>query len=74
VTRRDWFWVSIGVAMYFALGAALGPFSSALFGNDPEIVKRAYVLKAWFDILANTLIAAGMLCPAAGQAKPGRSI
>jgi hypothetical protein len=73
ITRSDWFWVTFGLSLYFALGVALGPFSRVFFPSNPELVRQAYLFKAGADILAFVLVAVGMLCPIAPPSKPSSS-
>jgi hypothetical protein len=73
ITRSDWFWITLGLSLYFALGVALGPFSRVFFPSNPELVRQAYLFKAGADILAFVLVAVGMLCPIAPPPKPLRS-
>jgi hypothetical protein len=62
VTARDWFWISLGLSLYYASGAALQPFARML-SEHRELVTLAYQTKAWADLTASILIARGMLCP-----------
>lgn len=63
IVRQDWFWVASGVALYFALEVALGPFVDYIFPNSRDFALRAFLFKARIDILAFVLIAVGFLCP-----------
>ena len=74
ITRQDWFWVATGVALYFALEAALGPFLEFIMPNSRDIALRAFLFKAKFDILAFVLIAIGLLCPQETARPSGTSI
>ncbi|MBV6522129.1 MAG: hypothetical protein MNPFHGCM_02275 [Gemmatimonadaceae bacterium] len=74
ISRHDWFWVAAGVALYFALEAALGPFLEFIFADSRDIALRAFLFKARFDILAYLLIAAGLLCPQETARPSGTSI
>lgn len=61
--RRDWFWVTGGMALYFGASSALGPLSALLIASAPQLLVRAYELKAGLDIVAFLLIARGVVCP-----------
>ena len=61
--RQDWFWVSAGIALYFGTSSALGPLGALLVGEAPQLVIRAYEVKALLDVLAFLLIARGVTCP-----------
>lgn len=62
IVRQDWFWVASGVALYFALEVALGPFMDFIFRDSRDIAMRAFLFKARFDIVAYLLIGVGLLC------------
>lgn len=64
LSRRDWFWVTGGMALCFATSSALGPLSALLVASAPQLLDRAYELKAGLDIVAFLLIARGVTCPA----------
>jgi len=74
ISRQDWFWIATGVALYFALESALGPFFEFIFPNSRDIALRAFLFKARFDILAYVLIAVGLLCPQETARRSGTSI
>lgn len=61
--RHDWFWVSAGIALYFGASSALAPLSALLVASAPQLLYRAYELKAGLDILAFLAIARGVTCP-----------
>lgn len=63
--RRDWFWVSAGMALYFGASAALEPLGALLLASRPDLVKNAYECRAGLDVVAFLLIARGMTCPPA---------
>lgn len=74
ISGQDWFWIASGVALYFALEAALGPFFEVIFPNSREIAQNGLLFKARFDILAFVLIAIGLLCPQEAARESGTSI
>jgi hypothetical protein len=63
--RRDWLWVSAGLALYFAASAALEPLGALLLASRSDLVKNAYECRAGLDVVAFLLIARGMTCPPA---------
>jgi len=63
VTSRDWFWITLGTSMFFAIRVALAPFVAITLGTNTELTRLAYVVSAWIDIAALALIARGMVCP-----------
>jgi hypothetical protein len=63
VTRQDWFWVTLGVSLYFGLRVALPPFAAFLMSSHVELVRLAYFVQAWADIATFLLIARGIWCP-----------
>jgi hypothetical protein len=72
VTSRDWFWITLGTSLYFALRVALAPFVELTLNTNRELTRLAYVVSAWTDIVAFILIARGMVCPLP-QARSGGS-
>ena len=63
VSSRDWFWVTLGLSLFFSLRIVLPPFVQLTIGPHPELARLAYLLRAWTDVAAYGLIARGMLCP-----------
>lgn len=63
ITSRDWFWITLGVSIYFSIKIALPPFVAMTVRTNPDLTNVAYVVSAWIDILAFVLIARGMVCP-----------
>ena len=63
VTKHDWFWITLGISLYFGLRVALPPFTAILLPTHPELVRLAYFVQAWTDIASSLLIARGILCP-----------
>ncbi len=60
---QDWFWISAGIALFFATWSAVGPLSSLLLGASPAVFDWAYRVVGVLAILAMVLIARGMACP-----------
>jgi hypothetical protein len=63
VTRYDWFWVTLGVSLYFGMRVALPPFAAVLMSSHQELVRLAYFVQAWSDIAVFLAIARGIWCP-----------
>lgn len=63
LAREDWFWITLGLSLYFALGVALGPVAMALLQGNTDFLKQVLLFKARADILAFVLMTVGMLCP-----------
>lgn len=63
LAREDWFWITLGLSLYVALGVALGPVAMALLQGNTEFLKQVLLFKARADILAFILMTIGMLCP-----------
>jgi hypothetical protein len=63
VTRQDWFWISLGIAVYYAFGVLLHPFVAIFEPQRVDLVRLAYYTNDGADIIAFLLITAGMLCP-----------
>lgn len=61
--QQDWFWIAIGMAVYSGVAVALPPTSHWLLERHPELVIKAYEVRAAIEILALLLISRGMLCP-----------
>lgn len=61
--NRDWFWVTLGVALYYGLHVATEPIVSALGTTDRMVMIRIFSVKAIFDVVAFILIWRGMRCP-----------
>lgn len=63
VTGSDWFWVTLGASLFFAIRVALAPFVGLMLSTNVEFARLAYLVSAWIDIGAFFLIARGMVCP-----------
>jgi hypothetical protein len=71
--RQDWFWASLGIALYAGVDVAVQPFAQALVVPHPDWVRQVYLAKAWIDILAFGLVTVGVLCPRFLHRSSGRS-
>jgi hypothetical protein len=63
LASQDWFWITLGLSLYFAVSVALGPVAMALLPQDQTFLIQVFVFKARADILAFILMTVGMLCP-----------
>lgn len=70
---QDWFWISAGLVLYAGLTVALPPASYWLLTRHPELVIRAYELKAAIETVALLLISRGMFCPTPARPSGGSS-
>lgn len=73
IAREPWFWIGLGLSLYFAASVAIGPFAQALLASNVEWVRQAYIAKAWTSVLAFVLISTGILCPLFRRGFGGRS-
>jgi hypothetical protein len=73
IAEEPWFWVGLGLSLYYASSVAIGPFSQALLSSNVDWVRRAYLARAWTDIFAFALITTGILCPLFRRASGGPS-
>lgn len=63
LAREDWFWITLGLSLYFAVNVALGPVAMALLSQDQTFLVEVFIFKARADILAFILMSIGMICP-----------
>jgi hypothetical protein len=61
--REDWFWICAGLSLHFGALIFLTPLGAALVRTNPEIIVRAYYVRALLNVLAYVLITYGFLCP-----------
>ena len=59
---QDWFWVSAGVALYFALWSAMDLMRALLFGHDMLLMSRLQEVGFAVNIVAFLAIARGVTC------------
>lgn len=60
--RRDWFWISAGLVLYFGVGATLAPVSSLLAQRAPQQLMTVFGVWGTIGSVAFLLIAKGMAC------------
>ena len=63
LTRFDWFWICVGMALFYGGDAAFEPFSRAMMASHIELVIAAIDLTSAIEVFALLAIARGMLCP-----------
>jgi hypothetical protein len=73
IAREHWFWMGLGLSLYFAASVAIGPFAQALLASNIAWVRQAYIARAWTSVLAFVLITTGVLCPHFRRGSGGRS-
>jgi hypothetical protein len=73
ILGESWFWIGLGLSLYFAASVAIGPFAQALLVSNVEWVREAYIARAWTSVLAFVLITMGILCPLFRRASGGPS-
>lgn len=73
LTEQDWFWVCLGLAIFWIGFVAVPPFHRAFIETHREWVVWAYIVRAWTVVGAFLLMTWGVLCPRLLQGSPGRS-
>jgi len=63
VRNQSWFWIGVGVMLYFATFALLGPASHYLIKLSPTTTIALFSARAVFQVIANVLYYQGMRCP-----------
>jgi hypothetical protein len=63
LTRQDWFWVCIGLALFWLMYVPIAPFADALVGSNTDWVMTAYIARAWVCLFSFLLMSWGVLCP-----------
>lgn len=64
---RDWFWIGVGVMLYFATYALINPLSNYLIKHSPQTVVAVFVVRGAMQVVANLLYFLGMRCPRSRQ-------
>lgn len=64
---QDWFWVSGGLALYYASFATVAPLAAAL-GNNLAAILQAFRVFAAVNVVSYSVVAYGLLCPASDPA------
>ena len=73
ITQEEWFWITLGMALYFAASVAIRPFAQALVVSQPDWVRAAYLVRAGIQTLAFTLVAWGVFWPSYSRRFGGHS-
>jgi len=73
VLQQDWLWIATGLALYSGAAIALPPTAHWLLATHPELVVKAYEVKAVLEIVAFLAIARGMTCPIPESGSGGSS-
>lgn len=63
IRNQSWFWVGLGVMLYFATFALLEPLGHYLLRLSPVTVVAVFTVRSAFQLLANLLYYQGMRCP-----------
>ena len=63
ITRQDWFWVCIGLALSFGSSGAYQPLAAAFVRTRPDLIIRAQNVRAIINLFAFAGITYGLLCP-----------
>ena len=63
LTRQDWFWICGGLSLHFGALAVVLPLAAGLVESNPEVVIRAYTVRAVINTFAFICITIGFLCP-----------
>jgi len=73
IAGEHWFWIALGLSLYFAASVSIGPFAVALLASNVDWVRQAYIARAWTGVLAFVLITTGIVCPLFRRESGGRS-
>ncbi|MEO8030876.1 MAG: hypothetical protein ABJC74_07785 [Gemmatimonadota bacterium] len=61
--RRDWFWLCLGLAVYFSAETGVEPLQRFLIGTDVQAFIRILMASLIVQMTAMLLITRGMMCP-----------
>ena len=62
LTGQDWFWITLGMALFWVLSVPLPPFADAILPTNERWVHIAYYSRACIVILSFLLMTWGVLC------------
>lgn len=74
LTRYSWFWVCVGVLVYFPFLSALNPISRLLVTDHRDLVVAMFQVNAVLGTAANLLFAWAMLCQQPHPSSGGSSL
>jgi dolichol kinase len=63
LTQQDWFWLCLGLSLFWLSFVSITIFLEAFVGSHPEWVLTALIARSWVDIAAYCLMAWGLLQP-----------
>jgi hypothetical protein len=61
IRDQSWWWISVGLMLTFGITVAFAPAAYILLQTTPELLMRAFEIKAVLNIVAFLLIARGVL-------------
>ena len=73
LTDQDWFWVLLGMALFWATFVPVPAFAQAVLAPRIDWAQSAYIVRSWIKIAAFLLITWGILCQRHQTPSPGRS-
>jgi hypothetical protein len=69
--QQDWFWISCGFAIHFAIFVAFHAVAPGLLNSNMETLMLASEVRAGLNVLACSFIAVGMTCRPNVDSEPG---
>ena len=63
LTRQDWFWISIGLLIFYGIETGYPPVALLLGRSRPDLLLAAIQARAAFSIAAMLTVSWGLLCP-----------
>lgn len=73
LTDQGWFWVLLGMALFWATFVPVPPFAQAFIAPRIDWVRSAYIVRSWIKIAAFALITWGVVCQRLATRSPGHS-
>ncbi len=62
LTRQDWFWVCLGLTVFWACYVPVAPFARAMLTMHQDWVVTAYLVRAYVMVASFLVITWGILC------------